>query len=118
MNVRNFCLLVSLLSIAPLMGSAKGQEHVPTVEACREDVATWARTMGLHGYSNMPYMEVVAREGEVLKCDGLDPDARFKSIYETHIRTTEIEIRWRLNDFITRHNLMQEFLLEDAQGKR
>jgi hypothetical protein len=100
------------------MGSTKAQDHTPTVEKCRADVATWARTMDLHAYSNMPYMEVVAHEGEVLKCDGIDSDPRFKSIYEMHIRTTEIEIRWRLDDFVKRHNLTHEFLLEDAQGER
>jgi hypothetical protein len=104
---------------ATMMDLARAQTQTPiSAEQCRKDVRAWTETMDLHGDSPVPYKQLVARQVEMIQCEGSDSDADFKSIYELHIRAAETEIRWRLDHFVSRHGLMREFLVEDEQGKR
>ena len=68
------------------------------------------------GVATVPYKELGGWAEEMLACLDLDT-ARQGWYFETRSVTNLRQIM-RLQDFIKRHNLWDQFIAEDAQGKR
>jgi len=117
--IRKFWLL--LLVLIPLYTHAQEVEHAPSVEQCRAD--RWLWLWELEGPPGPPanigsigYPELLKRSDEMHACRAVDPD------YEHQYYNVMSEIAFarivRLEAFLRHHNLYDQFVAEDARGKR
>jgi hypothetical protein len=115
------------------------QQHAPTAEVCKADVAVWYNAeMATEYYkaqqalvedtapnrtdiAKLPVQEVIARMNEMYDCaradvpEGVDPQTNryFQAGHFYHEVFSS-----RAMQFIHRHGLWDEFLKEDSSGKR
>jgi hypothetical protein len=108
--------------------SPQAVEHAPTVEQCQADAILWS-TQAQDFYeadkdhnaqnstvANLTAKELFARGMEMRDC--LTTDSTRSKNY-TATATTYIELfSERVNSFMRRHNLMDQFFAEDAAGER
>lgn len=115
-------VLICLTTFAGVFSlSAKAQDqtipHAPSVEQCRADAAVWVDME----YKKPPLSQLNATLGEVLDCMKVDPiehgGSSFWKYQQVNIKITS-EYMTRMQDFISRHDLDNQFKSEDAQGKR
>ena len=106
------------LAVFVLTASVTAQvEHAPTVAQCQADERLWFSKLTDESDSSLPGFEVLHLWAEELsKCQKIDPDP------DAEYRDTEaiihIEQETRLLHFVDRHNLIKQFMEEDAAGKR
>jgi hypothetical protein len=110
-------LLLGLVGTAP---SAWSQEvhHAPTVEQCRADQRLWMDRLeqtAFNAIANVSYPELTQWRDEMFECQSVDPTSKF--LYYNTSGEIKVELVDRLRGFIRRHNLYDQFLAEDAQGK-
>jgi hypothetical protein len=111
-----------LLTIAVPLQLIHAQEvkHAPTVEQCRADQRLWLSKMAEpngKGTADVSYKEVKGWVGEMVYCSKkVDPAFGFE--YLNAQSEAEATSALRLENFLFRHNLLRQFLAEDAQGKR
>jgi hypothetical protein len=111
-----------LLAAILLPGFANlAQEHAPTAEQCDADLRLWASQAST--LDKLPYKEVEAREQEMFNCGGSVNSQTQQGFikaksYDSASNLYRGEMGERLSDFLVRHNLIEQFLAEDAQGKR
>ena len=89
-----------------------------TPDTCRTDASEWEKRSTTRDFAKLGYPELIKREHELLLCKSVDRDKTFKPIYDEELHAVEFEVRWRLEHFVARHNMMGQFATEDAQGKR
>jgi len=105
---------ILILAIAP----AFAQQHSPTVDVCRADEAVWAAdAVGNQTYKTLPYNELALRQNEMNDCAKVDGDQHRTADYVALVSLYENLIEVRMTHFLNRHNLMQQFLDEDAAGQ-
>jgi len=97
------------------------QEHAPALEQCDADLRLWSAQAS--DVDKLPYKEVEAREREMFKCaQSVDSGTQQGFIkaksYDSASSLYRGEMGGRLSSFLARHNLVDQFLAEDAQGKR
>jgi hypothetical protein len=111
----NVTLCVFLLS---LITSLFGQDHAPTVEQCRADQRLWAAQLdgSPETVSSLTYYQLNDRMAEMADCVAID-DVRAVLYSETGARFNMRQMV-RLRDFVKRHELYDQFIAEDAAGKR
>ena len=106
-------LVASLASGHP----TQNVEHAPTVEQCRADQAYWfSKLERTHGTDDITYDNLRSWHTEMNKCAVIDPPKEWK--YYNTMSESDAEVATRLMRFVNRHNLWQQFLDEDAAGKR
>jgi hypothetical protein len=124
-------LLIAGLFFAP---SLQTQEHAPSVEVCRADSAAWDDTTERSDYyeqetkyitdgvrNTNPVMKLSVetmswRATEMGTCVAVDkPNSH---TYENLVSFYDAVTHDRYRRFITRHNLMKQFYVEDAAGTR
>lgn len=118
--MRTILITILILATAPAFAQV---QHAPTLDICRADQAVWVEnTKEKHSLS---YDELSNRIQEMTDCSKVDPeivgnmDSHFRSDRYDMIRASyENEERYRLEVFLSRHNLGQQFLVEDAAGAR
>ena len=109
-----FIVLALLFSVP---GIPQEVEHAPTVAQCQADQRFWISKLEAdHGLDDVTVPTLIAWEHEMIKCEAVDPPNRIQ-YYNTWGEATAIEA-WREHDFIKRHGLDEQFLAEDAAGKR
>jgi hypothetical protein len=114
--------LAILLAVILLPGVANpAQEHAPTAEQCNADERLWASQ--LSGVGSLPYKEIEARENEMTNCaNTMDTSTEMgylnASSYKSLGSNYRAQMGNRLQTFLIRHNLIDQFLAEDAEGKR
>jgi hypothetical protein len=118
-------ILLPAIVVAVLVASfASGQpaqkvEHAPTVEQCQADRAYWssklAQPVGKEA-DDVMYMTLLGWDAEMDKCQVVDPPNRWQYFNVGEEALAAMAIRQR--DFINRHDMWQQFLDEDAAGKR
>jgi hypothetical protein len=94
-------------------------EHAPTVAQCQADQRLWLSKLEdnpPHGIDDVTYGTLIAWMREMSQCMEVDPSNRHG--YFNTIAEAEGGKRWRLEDFLKRHNLWEQFKQEDAEGKR
>ena len=129
MKYRVICLfMLFLLSL-----SVKGQvQHAQTTEQCRADEHLWtsqlieyykAETETMKNRSpnrsdlvNVSFKELAGRSVEMGTCAAVDPS--YTERYSDAGTGLQAVIADRFAHFLERHNLMNQFLDEDAAGKR
>jgi uncharacterized protein YtpQ (UPF0354 family) len=122
------------LLIFGVLASAKPQQHAPTVEVCRADVALWYdddsateyfraetlhksdRIKNLTPIAKLSLVEVKARGSEMYDCRRVD-----KPQSQNYLEAADfyfIVMVDRYAEFLRRHHLMEQLFKEDAQGLR
>ena len=101
--------------------SSQEVEHAPTVEQCRADhglmVSKFEKGIDkLDPISPVSYKELMKWQVEMIDCRQVD--AENYSTYRNTAFEIESEMNVRVGRFLERHHLWNQFLAEDAQGKR
>lgn len=112
---QTLALLVSLCVCSPIL-NAQEVKHAPTVEQCRADQRLWLSKLEEPALANVGYYELNGWVMEMSDCETVDPD--FSLRYLNTQSETQSEKLDRVADFLRRHNLWDQFIAEDAQGKR
>jgi hypothetical protein len=124
-------LLLFVVSATP----TESQQHAPTMDVCRADVAVWFDYKSATEYANaeasrvtdgipnrtevakLPFVEVNKRLTEMGDCDKVD-----KQHTDDYTQAIEFYNRIagdRIRSFVFRHpSLFKQFIQEDAQGLR
>jgi hypothetical protein len=108
-------VVASLASARP----RQAVEHAPTVAQCQADRAYWDSKLeqdDRKGTLDVPYTTLFEWDVEMVKCRVVDSQNRWQYFNLGEEALAEMAIRERA--FIVRRNLWQQFLDEDAAGKR
>jgi hypothetical protein len=106
-------LIVPLMMFLFANGATTQVEHAPTVEQCRADYAVWNVTIGEPANS---YNTIAAQVVEMNACFHVDSSRSIQ--YLDFQNAGNVDAANRLQDFVTRHDLMKQFLAEDSKGLR
>jgi hypothetical protein len=110
----------SWLLIFLLAGTICSQEvkHAPVDKRtqCRADQRSWLSTLNKNATS-VSFKELYGWHHAMLTC-GLTVDPQFQRDYLTVVALIDSEQATRLEAFVRRHNLYDQFIAEDEQGKR
>lgn len=101
-----------------LLGSlamAQDIKHAPTVEQCRADQKLWSSGMEQPN-SPISFDELSRRQIEINRCMAVDSE-RYTQYYNTEGEIVARQLL-RVENFLTRHKLWDQFHTEDAAGKR
>ena len=92
-------------------------EHAPTVAQCQADQRLWFSKIEEGDSPRLPTYDVLAQwDSEMTDCLKVDPSNTIR-YYNTGGEIDAIT-EMRLEHFLLRHQLWQEFMAEDAAGKR
>jgi hypothetical protein len=94
-------------------------EHAPTAEQCRADRAYWMSKLEQadnKGTDDVSYAALRGWYNEMEKCQPVDPANTFR--YYNVMAESQGEQLGRMINFLSRHNLWQQFQDEDAAGMR
>src|SRR5580704_1113880 len=104
---------IILISVLMFIQSAPLVEHAPTTEQCRADEAVWAaEDKSSDSFHKPSGMDLINRRDELAKCHYVDPDN--KSDYDRTLWALDAEMRNRFEHFLIRHDLLAQFVAEDA----
>lgn len=104
--------LACIILAAPLTGQV---EHAPTVAQCQADQRLWRSQLDKDA-SSLKFGALRNMAGEMIACDTVDPP-NHQDYYAT-AADASVNTAMRMSAFIQRHQLWDEFLAEDAAGKR
>jgi hypothetical protein len=125
-------MLLGLLLCTPVLT----QEHAPLLATCEADVALWYSENEFTDYLNsesalmrdgtpnktslnlLSISEVIARHEEMGKCWSMTHREIFHQADNSYVGIYTGIYTDREHNFIVRHKLMDQFLSEDADGKR
>jgi hypothetical protein len=109
-----------LLAIAVPLQSINAQvQHAPTVEQCRANQKLWLSKLvepGTTGLAKVTFDELDGWFLAMDECQKVDPELTWR-YYNTKGEATNEQL-FRLMHFLDRHNLRDQFIAEDKQGKR
>jgi len=110
---------MAALLVIPLQAIHSQQiQHKPTVEQCRADMDAWFIKYKNGRYPG-EFKELNRLSIEMSWCSvESDPDPDNKELYQIVFDSITLEQWWRYLNFLKRHNLYDQFLAEDAAGKR
>jgi len=97
---------------------AQEVKHAPTVEQCRADQKLRLSRLeepGGAGVAYVTYNELSGWSSEMLQC--AEVDSRLESRYANTMGEINAEQLLRVQRFLNRHNLFNQFIAEDAQGQ-
>lgn len=109
--MRGFLVLTATLFLVP---STLSQERTPAAPQCRAEATEW--DSAFTHVEKIPATEVHLRLREMTDCVIADPQRR--QTYTEVAREYNSALTLRFQDFLIRHNLMDRFFQEDAEGKR
>lgn len=124
--MKNIILIAAILIGFPAFGQEV--QHTPTVAECKSDVKLWE--LQAHEYfvankshdtkntivSSLSALELLARSLLMADCSSVDSDD-----YQMYLLAQTNYAGFfnaRINNFMKRHNLMDQFFAEDAAGQR
>jgi hypothetical protein len=87
----------------------------PTVEQCRTDQELWLSKLEAESIVLIDFRELSDWSREMRQCMGLDQ--KFEDRYYNTVAEANFAKATRFANFLDRHNLYEQFLTEDAQGK-
>jgi hypothetical protein len=111
-------LWLLLLMVIPLeLVHSQEVQHSLTVEQCRVDQNLWSSKLtNRPGVANVSFKELRGWFNEMNDCESVDPERQIQ--YYNTKSETHTEQLMRLEHFILRHNLWDQFIAEDTQGNR
>lgn len=112
-----FAGILSLFLLVPLT-FLFGQDHAPTVEQCRADQRAWSADFkgNQQIIDRLTYYQLSDRMSEMADCVAVDPDRDIA--YGQTANRFFMKQMVRLRDFVKRQGLYDQFIAEDAAGKR
>ncbi len=108
-----------LTTSVPLSRATEQQtiEHAPTVEQCQADQAVWVSEVDDQASIDKESFHTLdQRVVEMGECEHVDSRNRVR--YYIAAGATRGEEATRMVSFLGRHNLYDQFVAEDAAGKR
>ena len=110
-------LLLLLVMVMPLQLVPQEVHYAPTVEQCRVDqqllMSKLKPSKGMRT-SNVSYKELDSWTKEILECLKVDPENEVR--YYKAVREINLIQIDRLETFLSRHSLYDQFIAEDTQG--
>jgi hypothetical protein len=94
---------------------AQEVKHAPTVEQCRADQELWLSKLDAESILLIDFRELNDWSREMRQCMGVD--RKFEDRYYNTVAEANFAKARRFANFLDRHNLYEQFLTEDAQGK-
>jgi hypothetical protein len=116
---RAYKVVLTLFTCLLFAGKAHAQEvkHAPTVEQCRADQRLWlAKLESEPSVVSVSFKELHGWLGEMMECKSVDPP--FRDLYYNVAAEINSEQLLRVQYFLDRHHLYDQFVDEDTQGKR
>ncbi|MFI5103193.1 MAG: hypothetical protein ACHP9V_07490 [Terriglobales bacterium] len=108
--------LLLVLVLSCVVGSQQVR-HAPTVEQCRADQRLWlAKVESETSVVSVSFNELHGWLSEMMECKIVDPP-RIDQYYNVAAEINSEQLL-RMQYFMDRHHLYNQFLSEDAQGKR
>jgi hypothetical protein len=113
--VATIALLAALVGLPAI--HAQQVHDAPTVAQCRADQRLWMSKLESETCCDTVSLAVLTGWGrEMYECKAVDPE--FKIQYANTGREVIVEEASRYVNFLGRHHLYGQFVVEDAQGKR
>ena len=109
----------TLLFALVFVGTAWSQEvkHAPTVEQCRADQKLWMSKLEDETTAvSINFHELQGWFHQMIECRTVDTELSVR--YYNTLGEIDAEEVIRLEGFLSRHRLYDQFLAEDIQGKR
>ncbi len=123
-KVMMFAMLAVMAVLEPQAGGKQGSV-VPTMTmaSCRAEKASWRKVAygpdSQRSLNELTFSELSAMSGKVAVCAQITPIADNDEQTYLHIfMYVNIELTGRLFNYLQRHEESQQFLREDAAGKR
>jgi hypothetical protein len=91
-------------------------EHAPTVAQCQADQALWLSKLEGPDPNSLGFPTLLAWEHEMIQCEAVDP-SNLNKYYNTWAEAQASDSSRQFH-FIKRHGFYDQFLAEDAAGKR
>ena len=107
---------IAIIALIMLSTTARVQEHAPVAAQCQADKAVWLEQLSRAETTKLLVPELSSRMWEMASCQAVDPpnSADYVKISANYLMAMDV----RYQDFVKRNNLVQQFLQEDAEGKR
>lgn len=90
-------------------------EHAPSIQQCQADAAVWNQREN-PDWKNKELLVFLLRRQEMLAC--VQVDVSQGEVYLNVVGMIDAIQATRMADFLTRHNLVSQFIAEDAAGSR
>ena len=117
MNKMFVLMLAVLFPFSGTKWMAQDVEHAPTVAQCQADQRLWLAQLERDGGTDAVSFRTLRLWGnEMTECADVDPPNSFRYL-NTLSETAFVQIL-RLQDFLVRHNITDQFYAEDEAGKR
>ncbi|HTC92880.1 MAG TPA: hypothetical protein VK699_05455 [Terriglobales bacterium] len=97
---------------------AYAQDHGPALEQCVAYGSLWAADAKDAATGTLSVSELTSRGTEMNKCSHAYPGESIERGWESVSQVYIDALGARYLSFIKRHNLKEQFLTEDAEGKR
>jgi hypothetical protein len=108
---------MKILFVLLLTTAAFAQDHAPTSEQCKADVALWL-DKSLDQTDTLTYIEIDKRKHEMIDCHAVLTAPGEKQLADDGSTKASLLEQKREEDFIHRHDLAKQFLAEDQAGQR
>jgi hypothetical protein len=135
--MKRYSILLILVVLALFARPTSGQQHAMTQEQCKADADAWGPpnnspfnpftidlaqpnpgAFGVASSNAATIDEINSRMLEMEQCKKVDVTFLSGRTYE-NVELYYLYITWqRMHDFLLRHNLREQFLQEDREGKR
>jgi hypothetical protein len=132
--MRKHAILLILVALVLFASPTSGQQHALTQQQCQADAAAWGppshdlftldltkpnvASFGVSSSDQAKIEELNLRVQEMEQCKKIDV-ALFSSRTYDNVEMYYVYVTWRrMHDFLIRHNLRDQFLQEDREGKR
>jgi hypothetical protein len=109
-------LWLLLVIAVPLQFIHAQAQHAPTVEQCRADQKLLLSKLNSNERTLVSYKEMDGWFLEMQNCISVDPENQLR--YYNTMSETSAMLNMRMQSYLKRHNHWDQFLAEDAQGKR
>ena len=116
---------IVVLIFALLPSALHPQEHAPTADVCRADLAAWKPDLNVWMEDHtsgpimkMPVNETLLRSEEMSTCAVVDGDGPLSEEYHRMALYYLLPAGDRFHRFLKRHELWEQFNNEDAAGIR
>ena len=111
--MKQFWVLVLFLVSFNTLSSQEVKHGPTTVQECRADERLWE---SMKDNATVSFRELSDRGRDLFYCMHVDPE--WKNVYDLGVGTIDATQLKRLLNFLDRHHLYDQFIAEDAQGKR
>jgi len=111
-------LLLAIVVMIAVPAIGQEVQHAPIAAQCQADQRLWLSRLEDNSdrLKDVPIRTLSAWQDEMRQCLAVDPENQLK--YANTRSETGAEIELREGNFIYRHDLWDQFVAEDAAGKR